>query len=72
MVSWSIENMGHNLPTLISTLQGNLYELREFSGTWKLADLELPESFGRVFIQGAAIWSLRAPGKLSGVRMDGR
>src|SRR5687767_15972614 len=32
VVSWSLENVGYNLPTLVSTLQGNLYELREFSG----------------------------------------
>jgi ribulose-bisphosphate carboxylase large chain len=48
VVSWPVENMGHNLPTLISTLQGNLYELRQFSGL-KLMDLELPESFGQAF-----------------------
>src|SRR5437660_8678422 len=28
-VSWSMENFGHNLPTLVSTLQGNLYELAQ-------------------------------------------
>lgn len=43
-VSWSIENFGHNLPTLVSTVQGNLYELAQFSGL-RLLDLELPESF---------------------------
>ena len=48
VVSWSIENVGYNLPTLLSTIQGNLYELREFSGL-KLADLNLPDSFGRVY-----------------------
>src|ERR1043165_3121025 len=32
VVSWSVENMGYNLPTLISTLQGNLYELSQVSG----------------------------------------
>ena len=25
VVSWSVENMGWNLPTLVSTVQGNLY-----------------------------------------------
>jgi ribulose-bisphosphate carboxylase large chain len=44
VVSWSVENMGHNLPTLVSTIQGNLYELRHFSGL-KLVDVEFPESF---------------------------
>src|SRR4051794_39709572 len=29
-VSWSVENFGHNLPVLVSTLQGNLYELTQF------------------------------------------
>ena len=44
VVSWSLENMGYNLPTLVSTIQGNLYELSQFSGL-KLMDLELPPSF---------------------------
>jgi len=44
-VSWSIENFGYNLPVLISTLQGNLYELTQFTGL-KLMDIELPPSYG--------------------------
>ena len=36
------------LPVLISTLQGNLYELRQFTGL-KLLDFELPESFAKQF-----------------------
>ena len=47
-VSWSIENFGYNIPTLISTLQGNLYELRQFTGL-KLDDFELPASYGDYF-----------------------
>ena len=43
-VSWSVENVDYNLPVLISTLQGNLYELRQFSGL-KLLDVKLPPSF---------------------------
>ncbi|GAB3988230.1 ribulose-bisphosphate carboxylase large subunit family protein [Spirosoma daeguense] len=43
-VSWSIENFGYNLPVLISTLQGNLYEIRQFTGL-KLLDIDLPPSF---------------------------
>lgn len=43
-ISWSIENFGYNLPVLISTLQGNLYELRQFTGL-KLMDIELPVSY---------------------------
>jgi ribulose-bisphosphate carboxylase large chain len=48
VVSWSIENVGYNLPTIVSTLQGNLYELREFSGL-KLMDVDFPASFAEVF-----------------------
>lgn len=43
-VSWSIENFGYNLPVMISTLQGNLYELAQFTGL-KLMDIDLPASF---------------------------
>src|ERR1700712_4902476 len=43
-ISWSIENFGYNLPVLISTLQGNLYEIRQFTGL-KLMDIDLPASF---------------------------
>lgn len=48
VVSWSIENFGFNLPVLVSTLQGNLYELSQFSGL-KLMDFELPPSFAEHF-----------------------
>jgi ribulose-bisphosphate carboxylase large chain len=44
-VSWSIENFGYNLQVMVSTLQGNLYELRQFTGL-KLMDIDLPLSFG--------------------------
>ena len=47
-VSWSIENFGYNLPTIVSTIQGNLYELAQFSGL-KLIDLEIPLSFAEHF-----------------------
>ncbi|CAA9481800.1 MAG: Ribulose bisphosphate carboxylase large chain [uncultured Rubrobacteraceae bacterium] len=43
-VSWSLENMGTNLPTLQSTVLGNLSELRELSGL-RLLDVELPPAF---------------------------
>lgn len=47
-VSWSIENFGYNLPVLVSTLQGNLYEITQFTGL-KLMDIELPASYGKHF-----------------------
>jgi ribulose-bisphosphate carboxylase large chain len=48
VVSWSLENMGYNLPTLVSTIQGNLYEITAFTGL-KLMDLEVPASFAQHF-----------------------
>src|ERR1700754_1412023 len=48
-VSWSIENTGYNIPVLISTLQGNLYEITQFTGL-RLMDIELPPSYVDHFI----------------------
>lgn len=45
-VSWSLENTGYNVPVLISTLQGNLYEITQFTGL-RLMDIDLPPSFGQ-------------------------
>lgn len=47
-VSWAVENFGSNLPALVSTLQGNLYELRQFSGL-RLLDFELPDAYTAQF-----------------------
>lgn len=47
-VSWSIENFGYNLPVMVSTLQGNLYEITQFTGL-KLMDIDLPASYGGHF-----------------------
>jgi ribulose-bisphosphate carboxylase large chain len=52
-VSWSIENFGYNLPVIVSTLQGNLYELTQFTGL-KLIDIDLPPSFG-TYYKGPAL-----------------
>ncbi len=43
-ISWSLANFGANLPVLCSTLMGNLYELRQFTGI-KLIDIQLPDSY---------------------------
>jgi ribulose-bisphosphate carboxylase large chain len=43
-VDWPVDNVGFNLPTLVSTLQGNLYELSQFTGL-KLMDIDIPEVF---------------------------
>jgi ribulose-bisphosphate carboxylase large chain len=47
-VSWPVENFGYNLPVFISTLQGNLYELRQFTGL-KLMDIDFPDSYVQHF-----------------------
>ena len=47
-VSWSIENFGYNLPVMVSTLQGNLYEITQFTGL-KLMDIEVPPPFEEKF-----------------------
>lgn len=48
VVSWSVENFGTNLAALVSTLQGNLYELAQFSGL-KLMDFDVPPAFAAAF-----------------------
>lgn len=48
VLSFPFENMGANLPTLVSTVCGNLYELSDHSGL-KLLDLELPDAFTEVY-----------------------
>ena len=47
-VSWPTENFGVNLAALVSTIQGNLYELAQFSGL-KLLDFDVPSSFAARF-----------------------
>ena len=47
-VSWPVANFGTNLPVLCSTLMGNLYELRQFTGV-KLMDVEFPASYTERF-----------------------
>lgn len=48
VLSFSLENMGTNLPTLIATVAGNLFELRDVSGL-KLVDLDVPQAFGEAY-----------------------
>lgn len=43
-LSWPIANLGPSLPNLLSTVAGNLFELKELSAL-KLLDLTLPTSF---------------------------
>lgn len=63
-VSWPMGNFGYNIPALISTIQGNLYELRQFTGL-KLDDIELPGSYAEHF-RGPA-FGMEGTMKLAGV-----
>lgn len=63
-VSWSVENAGYNLPVLVSTVQGNLYELSAFTGL-KLMDLEIPASFSQHF--GGPAFGIAGCRRLTGV-----
>lgn len=65
VVSWSLENFGTNLPALVSTLQGNLYELCQFSGL-KLRDFDVPPGFAAAF-RGPA-FGVEGCRRLTGVR----
>lgn len=47
-VSWPIANFGPNLSAIVSTVQGNLYELRAFTGL-KLMDLTIPDAICQRF-----------------------
>jgi ribulose-bisphosphate carboxylase large chain len=47
-ISWPLSNMGVNLPTLMATVAGNLFELKQFSGL-RLLDISLPEAFADAY-----------------------
>lgn len=47
-LSWPIENFGTCLPSLLSTVAGNLFELREVSGL-RLLDITLPAAFSNAY-----------------------
>lgn len=48
-IAFPFDNVGCNLPTLLATVCGNLYELSEHSGC-KLLDLDLPEPFAARYL----------------------
>jgi ribulose-bisphosphate carboxylase large chain len=63
-LSWPIENFGASLPNLMSTVAGNLFELRQVSGL-KLTGLRLPASFAAAY-PGPA-FGIEGTRKLTGV-----
>ncbi len=71
VVSWLYENVGPNLPTLVTTVCGNLSELRELSGL-RLLDLELPAALGDVGrgLEVPAGQRVAQPGECGAVRAE--
>lgn len=47
-IAFPIENVGPNLPVLLATLAGNLFELGEVTGL-RLLDLDMPADYARQF-----------------------
>lgn len=47
-ISWPLHNMGVNLPNVMATVAGNLFELNQFSGL-RLKDISLPDSFSEKY-----------------------
>ena len=43
-LSWPLDNIGPSLPNLMTTLAGNLFELKQFSGL-RILDIRLPVEF---------------------------
>ena len=64
-LSWPLENMGPCLPTLMSTVAGNLFELRQVSGL-RLLSLQLPEAFAKAYLGPA--FGIEGTRRMSGVR----
>lgn len=47
-LSWPLDNIGPDLPNLMATVAGNLFELQEFSGL-RLLDILLPDDFADAY-----------------------
>jgi ribulose-bisphosphate carboxylase large chain len=70
-LSWPLDNVGPDLPNLLATVAGNLFELQQFSGL-KILDLRLPQEFAAAYagprfgIEGTRHLSGVSPGPLIG------
>ncbi len=70
-LSWPMDNIGPDLPNLMATVAGNLFELRQFSGL-RIRDIRLPRAFAdanpgpRFGIEGTRRLSGVAAGPLIG------
>lgn len=47
-LSWPLENFGASLPNLMTTVAGNLYELKPVAGL-RLMDIDLPDEFAAAY-----------------------
>lgn len=47
-LSWPLENFGASLPNLMTTIAGNLYELKPVAGL-RLMDIDLPDEFAAAY-----------------------
>lgn len=47
-IAFPVDNVNANLPTLLATVAGNLFELGELTGV-RLLDIDLPDAFARRF-----------------------
>jgi len=63
-LSWPIDNLGACLPTLVSTIAGNLFELRCVTGL-RVLDVHLPPSFVAAYAGPA--FGIEGTRRLSGV-----
>jgi ribulose-bisphosphate carboxylase large chain len=63
-LSWPFENIGPDLPNLMATVAGNLFELGQFSGL-RLLDIRLPRAFGDAY--AGPQFGIEGTRKLAGV-----
>lgn len=63
-IAFPIENVGPNLPVLLATLAGNLFELGEVTGL-RLLDLDMPPDYARQFARPA--FGIEGTRRLAGV-----
>ncbi len=63
-LAFPFENVGANLPTLLATVAGNLFELSDHSGL-KLLDLDLPDEFAEAY--AGPQFGIEGTRRLSGV-----
>ena len=64
-LSWPFDNIGPSLPNLVSTIAGNLFELKSLSGI-RLSDVRLPKEFSQQYF--GPKFGIKGTRRLSGVQ----